>query len=293
MAKTRLNHSPERFFYRGNELQDLVQYEQTLEDVKKVVEQIEAGEAERKNEPISPKVKKLTASNIHADHRSRMRKRFVNEGLENFYDHEILELLLYYGIPRKDTNPIAHQLIQSFGNFPGVLEAGYDELLNVPGMTAGAATLLRMIAPVFQRYLERKNREAFRMQTLGDIAQYMFPKYMGAKNEIVYCLAMDSTDRLIACEKISEGTLDASVVSIRVITEFAFRVQAMSIVLCHNHPNGVVHPSQHDLKTTQNLNRALSGVGIYLRDHLIFAGDRYISLRNYNGFEPSGKTTAL
>lgn len=146
---------------------------------------------------------------VHDGHRSRMKERFRGHGLENFNDINALELLLFYAAPRRDTNGMAHALLERFGSFSAVLEANEQELLAVPGIGENAVTLLRLIPEVSRRYLLDKTPSNEPIDSAEAAGRYFIPRFMYETEEIVYALLLDARKRPIHCTAISRGTVDA------------------------------------------------------------------------------------
>ena len=215
---------------------------------------------------------------IHKGHRQRLKTRFREEGLDNFTDTQVLELLLFYGIPQKDTNPIAHELIAHFGSLSQVLEAPVEELMKVPGIKENAAVLLKLVTEMGRYYLVSRNQQFTILPTLEACAQYIAPRFFGRRVETVYVLCMDAKCKVLCCKELGEGSVNSAGISIRKIVELALGVNATSVVLAHNHPSGVAFPSDEDIQTTRRLAAALQTVDIYLADHIIVAEDDYVSL---------------
>lgn len=215
---------------------------------------------------------------IHDGHRQRMKARFLKEGLDHFQDHEVLEILLYYVIPRKDTNPMAHELINRFGSLSMVLDAPVEELEKVPGISRNAATLLKL-APELGRYYQiSRNKQMVILQTLTDCGRYLLPFFFGLRNETVYALFLDAKCKVLDCREVGEGSVNSANVPIRRIVEMALNANASSVVLAHNHPSGIALPSDEDVDTTHRVAAALSTVGIALADHIVVADDDFVSM---------------
>ena len=223
---------------------------------------------------------------IHEGHRDRLRERFLEEGLENFTEIQVLELLLFYCIPRKDTNPIAHALLERFGSLPGVLEAPVSELKKVPGMGEASATFLSLL-PAVSRYYRtcEANRPVF-MHSVEDYGEYLAECLRGRRNEMVYMLCLDVKCKMISCKEVGEGSVNSASVPIRRIVEMALAENATSVVLAHNHPSGFAVPSAEDVHTTLRLAMALSAVEIQLIDHIVVADGDYVSMAQSNSFDP-------
>ena len=220
---------------------------------------------------------------VHDGHRSRMKERFRGHGLENFNDINALELLLFYAAPRRDTNGLAHALLERFGSFSAVLEANEQELLAVPGIGENAVTLLRLIPAVSRRYLLDKTPTNEPIDSAAAAGRYCIPRFMYETEEVVYALLLDARKRPVQCAAVSRGTVDAAEINARRLAEIALQYRASAVILAHNHHSGVALPSVEDETATARLSRALDLLGVELSDHIIVAGNDYISMRE-SGF---------
>ena len=223
---------------------------------------------------------------IHEGHRQRLKNRFRAEGLDHFEEHQVLELLLYYVIPRKDTNPIAHELLARFGNLAQVLEAQPEELAKVPGMGDSAATFLSLITSVGRYYLVNRTMQETILPTIEKCGQYLLPYFYGRRNETVFLLCLDAKCKVLCCKEMGEGSVNSAGVPIRRIVETALGVNATSVILAHNHPSGLAIPSGEDVQTTQRVARALDAVEIGLVDHIVVADDDFVSLVQSGLYNP-------
>ena len=223
---------------------------------------------------------------IHDGHRERLKKRFLEEGLENFTPIQVLELLLFYCIPRRDTNPIAHALLERFGSLAGVLEAPIAELKKVPGMGEASATFLSLIMEAGRYYRTNQTEKPIFMHTVEDYGAYFAECLRGRRNEMVYIMCLDSKCKMVSCKEVGEGSVNSAAVPIRRIVEMALADNATSLVLAHNHPSGFAVPSGEDVHTTHRLAMALSAVEIQLVDHIVVADGDYISMVQSNCFNP-------
>lgn len=215
---------------------------------------------------------------IHDGHRKRLKDRFRREGLDHFQEHEVLELLLFYCIPRKDTNPIAHELITRFGSLAQVLEAPPEELAKVPGMGESAATFLSLTTAVGRYYLVNRTIQTVILSTVEKCGEYLVPFFYGRRNETVYLLCLDAKCKVLCCKEVGEGSVNSAGISVRKIVETALGANATSVVLAHNHPSGLALPSGEDIQTTRRVAAALDAVEINLVDHIIVADDDFVSL---------------
>ena len=218
---------------------------------------------------------------IHRDHRSRMKARFAAQGLDGLNDHEALELLLYFAVPRVDTNPIAHRLLDTFGSLHGVIDASPEALKRVQGIGENAATLLVLLREMMRRYAMDKAEKDFKsasLTTTEKIGRYLTPFFVGVNEERMVALATDIKGKVLGVEEISRGTTRATDVNIRRLAEFAIRYQAASVILAHNHPGGLALPSHDDMQTTRRIRETLGSLSIGLLDHIIIAGDDFVSM---------------
>lgn len=216
--------------------------------------------------------------NIHKGHREKVKKRYLETGLSSMPDHNIIELLLFFGIPQKDTNHIAHELINKFGSFSGVLEAGAVELKSVKGMTENAACLLTLFLPVYKRYVSDLKKKKLEFKNAKEIADYLRPLYLDTNNERIYALCFDLQDRLIACRIVSDGDIDSSVLDARKLAAIVLEVKAKKVILSHNHPNGTVTPSVGDANVTKYAFDLLRLLKVQLTDHIIVTDNSYFSM---------------
>lgn len=215
---------------------------------------------------------------IHAGHRGRLKERFLAEGLDHFSDVQALELALFYCIPRRDTNPIAHSLLERFGSFSQVLEAPVEELAKVPGMGESAAAFLHLILEMGRFYLVDRSKQNRILPTLEDCAEYLLPFFHGRRVETVYLLCLDAKCKVLCCKEVGEGSVNSAGISIRKIVETALGANASTVVLAHNHPSGIAIPSGEDIQTTKRIAMALHAVEIQLADHVVVADEDYVSM---------------
>ena len=215
---------------------------------------------------------------IHSGHRERLRSRFLKEGLDNFEEVNALELLLFYCIPRKDTNELAHALLDHFGSFHQVLDATPDELMTVPGIGEGTATFLPLIASACRYYRVNQASNMKALDTIEKCGDYLVNYFHGRKNETIMLLCLDAKCKRIVCREIAEGSVNSASISARRVAEIALSVNATSVILAHNHPSGVALPSTDDINTTKLIAKSLRAVDIVLTDHIIVAEDDYVSM---------------
>jgi DNA repair protein RadC len=214
----------------------------------------------------------------HDGHRQRTRNRFLRHGLDNFDDHNVLELLLFYAIPRQDTNLIAHALINQFGSLNAVFDASEAELRKVEGLGQNAVVLLRLMPQICRRYLLSQAPPGERLDTTARAARYLIPLFIGEREEVIYTLCLGARRRVICCCEVARGVVNAATVNARRIAELALEQRASGVILSHNHLSGIVLPSAEDETATYHIQKALALVGVELLDHIIVAGCDYISM---------------
>ena len=214
---------------------------------------------------------------IHDGHRQRLKDRFLREGLDGFTDIQVLELLLFYVVPRKDTNPIAHDLLDRFGSLARVLDAPVIRLTEVNGISENGATFLKLVREIERRYALSQGEEII-LNTIEDCCEYLTRFFKSKRNETVFLLSLDAKLKLLSCREVGEGSVNYASVPIRRCVEMALEDGATSVILAHNHPSGLAVPSGDDIVTTRRLAMALSVVEIQLVDHIVVADDDYVSM---------------
>jgi DNA repair protein RadC len=223
---------------------------------------------------------------MHDGHRQRLKARFRTEGLDNFDEVQVLELLLFYCIPRIDTNPLAHRLLDRFGSLAQVLEAPASELERVEGMGSNAATFLSLTTAVGRYYLVNRSGQNTILNTTEKCGQYLISHFYGRRNETVFLLCLDAKCKLLCCREIGEGSVNSAGIPVRRIVETALAANATSVVLAHNHPSGLAFPSNEDVVTTRRVATALDTVGVFMADHIIVAEDDFVSLAQSGLYRP-------
>ena len=218
----------------------------------------------------------------HINHRQRVREAFRKSGCENMGDRNLLELLLFYAIPRKDTNQIACELLKKYGSLEAVLNAPYDELTGAPGMGESSALLLTVLPEICKRYSEKKYQPA----EIDDIEKLIAGKLTDKSNENLLMVCLDAVDRVIDVTLLAEGNGESVTVDKRKILETAFERNADSVILAHNHPFGEAAPSKEDIELTRETALLLAQTGIRLKDHFIVAGNDILSLAQTEKFKP-------
>ena len=216
--------------------------------------------------------------NFHKGHRERMRKRFLETGLKGFAEHEILEMLLFYTIPRCDTNPIAHAILEEYKTLANVFDADPVSLQKIPQVGENTATLLTMMPHLFRAYENSKYGKDCLIQDSCALGEYAASMLRGKKYEEFALICLDSNRRVHWSGTIISGTIDQLEAYPRLVVEEVIKHNAKTVAFAHNHPGGAVRPSAEDRRATQILVELLNSIDVTVIDHIIVAGDRYYSM---------------
>ena len=227
----------------------------------------------------------MAEESIHSGHRGRLKRLYEEYGIDALSDHEVIELLLYYSIPRKDTNKIAHELLNSFGSLENIFAAPMSALVKVNGIKSNSALLIKLLPDIAVRIEKSKSRNVTRLQTPAQIGDYLMPYFANRVTEAVMFLALDSKQRIVCCKQISEGNFNSANINIRLIIEEALKYNAAYIILAHNHPSGTALPSLADINTSKDIYAICQSIGVVFYDHLIFAGDDFVSFAESGGMK--------
>ena len=222
---------------------------------------------------------------IHDGHRARMKRRFLEHGLDSFDDHNVLELLLFYAIPRGDVNPLAHELITRFGSLSAVFDAPLDELMKVPGIGESTALLIKLVPQMSRSYMISRTRSDNILNSTQKAGNYLMQFFYGERDEVVYMACLDAKCKVINCKMIFRGGVNSANISVRKLVENALLYNSTSVIIAHNHTSGIALPSQEDIATTKKIEEALRAVDIILNDHIIVADDDYVSLADNGIFK--------
>ena len=222
---------------------------------------------------------------LHEGHRERMRERFAKNGFDGFADHEVLEVLLFGSIPRSNTNPLGHKLIDRFGSFAAVCDASIEELTSVEGIGRASALQIKMLPEYFKVYLRSHEENQQKNQTLDNVAHlkaYLRPYFIGKTREELIVLSVSSASQPLGITQISTGSESSTDVDLRKLIEAVVTSHASAAVLAHNHPRGVAMPSKQDIITTKEIYKHLRNLDIRLLDHLIFTENDCLSFHESN-----------
>ena len=218
---------------------------------------------------------------IHEGHRARMKKKLLENGERSLADHELLEVLLYYAIPRRDTNELAHRLLKQFGSLQGVLSAPVQELACVSGVGQQAALLLGMVPMLCRRAAQREKEQI--LNSVDACGAYFTELLGSSRREMLWQVCLDGKGKVLSSRCLAEGDVSMAAVSVRQVVEYALRAGAVGVVLAHNHPSGVALPSENDRAVTLWVRDALKAMDIQLLDHIIVADGDYVSM-NQSGY---------
>lgn len=201
-------------------------------------------------------------------------------------DHEALELLLTYVIPRKDTKPIAWALIKRFGSLAGVLDARESELQEVPGLGKHSAVFINLIRATMRKYFLEQVKECKEIKSPESVIDFCRASLQGEANEVFEVIYLTTRNTVIGVERIAVGTIDRASISPRKIIEQAFRQRAAALIFVHNHPSGEPSPSQEDISLTETLSRVAAPLGIIVLDHIIVGKGKFFSIKANSLIKP-------
>ncbi|MBQ2865054.1 MAG: DNA repair protein RadC [Clostridia bacterium] len=214
---------------------------------------------------------------IHDGHRQRVYERFRKEGLDSFSPHNVLELLLFYSIPRADTNEIAHRLIERFGSVAAVFDAPESELVKVSGVGERSAVLIKLIPQMARYYMTEKTADIM-INSSRQAGEFLLPRFVGRTVETVMVICLDNKNKVLNCSIVHEGSINVAEVSVQAIAAVALHSKAAAIIIAHNHPDGVAVPSNDDVATTRLICRTLGALNIRVVDHIIVGDNDFVSL---------------
>lgn len=225
----------------------------------------------------------MEEKSIHEGHRKRVREAFLKRDIESMADHEILELILFYAYSRRDTNEIAHRLINAFGNLEAVMNASYDELLKVKDVGENAASLIILFSRFSNHYMIKAN-ELKKEMSEEKLMNFLKARFYNEKNEIIVVVLCDGRGQHINTVSLERGTSGETYFRPREIVEAAIRCNASKVILAHNHPRGFAVPSQADIKATVDIKDLLEQLDIEFVDHIIAAENDCFSMRKHKKY---------
>lgn len=215
-------------------------------------------------------------------HRKRIKKKYEKNGIAGWLDYEILELLLSYAVPRKDTKPVAKELLSRFKTINGVLEADRKDLETIAGVSKHTVLFLKLLKDAAILYIENGIHNRDLLSSPQVVYDYLRTSLKGAADEEFKILFLNNRNQLITVETLNTGTVNQSVVYPRKVVERALYNHAVSVIIAHNHPAGMLQPSKEDCTITKVIKDALKTVDITLLDHIIIGNNDYFSFKNNN-----------
>ena len=215
---------------------------------------------------------------MHDGHRERIRHQILETGLESLPPHNVLELLLFYSIPRGDVNPTAHRLLNSFGTLDAVFEAPVPELLKVPGIGESSALLIKMIPQLMKRLARDRAAGKLSFDNTAEFKRFVASCFIDLPEETLMLFSLNNSGQLINYSVVSRGTKHNVAYDNRTIIEAAVRNNASKIALAHNHPLGVAAPSKRDIGLTEELVDLFARIGIRVLDHYIVSAEDCFSM---------------
>lgn len=213
-------------------------------------------------------------------HRARLRWRILSGQADGLHDHELVEYLLALAIPRRDTKPLAKQLIDEFGSFSRLLIADADTLGNFPGMGETSVAALKVVQMAALRLISEPVRRQPVLASWQALLDYLRADMAHLDHERVRILHLDSKNRLIRDELVSEGSVDQAAIYTREVIKRALALGSAAIILVHNHPSGDSSPSRQDIAITNDICAAARTLGIAVHDHIIIGKDGHTSFRS-------------
>lgn len=215
----------------------------------------------------------------HLGHRARMRDRLIASGAESLLDHEMLEMVLFLALPRRDTKPIARELLGRFGSFANAIAAAPTELRGVEGLGEAGIAALKTVQGAALRLLRAEAQAHPLLNNWDRLTGYLSAALARERVEQFRVLFLDTKNRLIADEAQARGTVNHTPVYPREVVKRALELGATALILVHNHPSGDPTPSRADIEMTKEIRQAAGMLGIVIHDHLIMGNGRHLSFR--------------
>ena len=214
----------------------------------------------------------------HKGHRERLRKKFLKYGADGLEKHEILELLLFFSVPRKNTNEIAHFLINHFGSLSKVFDSPIEHIKQINGVGESFAFLIKLIPEICRVYMEDKANADKKIITCKDIKNIIKMKFIGRNEENFVLTLMDKKMKLVFLDAIRQGNINNVDIYLDKTISLAKNHNAKFAIIAHNHPSGDTLPSVNDIHTTKNIRLALNQIDVKLLDHIIVTTNDILSL---------------
>ena len=228
---------------------------------------------------MEKKPKKKRVPSIHDEHRERMRVKYLRGDFENFADHEALEFLLFYSVRQKDTNKLAHRLINEFGSLHNLIETSPKEISRRTGLALSTAILINLVVPMYKKYAASKLTPKKGFADIKAVGEYAASLFSGETVECFYLICLDTQQNLICSELISRGTIDGAKFYSRQIVETTIKHHARYVIIAHNHPSSLLAASSEDIDATKMVINALKPIGVEVVDHIIVGIDSFFSFK--------------
>lgn len=225
-------------------------------------------------------VKKYKEEPYYIGHRKRLKEKFLNTPSDSFTDYEILELMLFQAIPRKDVKPLAKELINKFDNLDNIVHINYDKLQEFKGVNDNIFISLKLIKELISRTLQEKIIKKNVISSWGDVINYLKFNMEHLKTEEFRVLFLNKKNILIADEIMSSGTIDETIAYPREIIKRALFHEAGALILVHNHPSGNTKPSRNDIELTHEIVKSCRAINITVHDHVIIAKNQFYSFKS-------------
>ena len=216
--------------------------------------------------------------NVHSGHRKRMRTRLNKNGPDTMEDHELIEMLLYYCVPMKDTNEIAHKMLSAFGSMTNLIKASPQEIVKRCDVTENMAMIFSTINGIIKRVSAEAYKQGHIISSTDEAGNLAVSILNGESVECFYVVCLDGKNRIIAIDRISKGVINETYVNTRMVVESVLGHNARSAIFMHNHPSGILKPSFEDIYTTNKIVKVLNAIDIIVLDHLIVAENKYFSM---------------
>ena len=213
------------------------------------------------------------------DYRTQRKREFLEEGLFDMNQVQILELLLFYGIPRTEVEDLARHLLELFGSFSGVMDAPFLELRSIEGISDNTAVLIKMLPPLCNYYLKEKHSRNLSVRTPERMKEILIARFVDCTEERIVVMFLNAKYEIVFCDAIADGSLGEVRFNLKYIVQLLSQYPATYVVLAHNHPSGNLTPTSEDIFATRQIATAVHLINVQILDHLIISGNRCASLK--------------
>ncbi|MDR1243885.1 MAG: DNA repair protein RadC [Endomicrobium sp.] len=225
----------------------------------------------------------MNNTNLHyVGHRKRLKDKFCLNGLHGLADYEVLELILTYVIIRKDVKVLAKELICSFGSLKQVVDANVEDLKKIKGVSENVAIFILFLKRFASLYCSLDIKEKNVLSSPKKVYSYLMSTIGTEQVEKIYILNLNSKNEILSCLEIESGTVNKTYLNTRKIAEIALKHNAVSVIIAHNHPSGILAPSKNDIDSTCSIKRSLGIIDVFLVDHIVVTNNKYFSFKEHN-----------